>query len=372
MKTSYILKITPLTGLHVGTGVELTPFDYIIAGDGEKGVYLYRFAPEDLVKGMSSKDRMELSMHADNEDIPALRKLFVRCFDEKYILSKAPVSREVAEVYRKSLGTSRNQLVIDGMYRKSDTLSPMIPGSSIKGGIRTALLNEAARKKNKTLPGGKLNFRQFEADLQKDVFGYHDPKNDPFRDLIVRDFLVKGKKAEMVTKMEIYKRDKMAGGWEYLSMQLFAEIIRGKLLGGDATGASTLLIDTDHQDIRGEYKKWRPPRYTFSYDDIVTACNHFYRNEFEEEWDKFYLPSDDGDLREMGERLRQEMEKIDPNKGSFLLRIGRFSQVESMTLEPPLRKPWNKKGYGKTRTLALYGNRHAPLGWVRVDKVKEG
>ena len=44
--------------------------------------------------------------------------------------------------------------------------------------------------------------------------------------------------------------------------------------------------------------------------------------------------------------------------------MGRFSQVENVTLNEPYRKPWNTKGYGATRTLT---EDFFPTGLVKLS-----
>jgi CRISPR-associated protein Csm5 len=69
---------------------------------------------------------------------------------------------------------------------------PYIPGSSIKGAIRTALFGTAMRNKTSTIPLSKLkNFRgKFSSTqvLEKEVFG-NDPNHDWLRLLRVSDFI---------------------------------------------------------------------------------------------------------------------------------------------------------------------------------------
>jgi hypothetical protein len=72
-KTSIRVIITPLTALHIGTGSELTPFDYCIKM-GEDGPVLLRFSLERIIENMSSVERTKLIAEIDKNDFGSLQK----------------------------------------------------------------------------------------------------------------------------------------------------------------------------------------------------------------------------------------------------------------------------------------------------------
>ena len=109
--------------------------------------------------------------------------------------------------------------------------------------------------------------------------------------------------------------------------------------------------------------------------NIIDSCNDFYSNEFDEEYDKFY--KDVYEYIDLVDKLKQIINETSKKQDQFILRLGRWSQVESMTLED-FRAPKtpSRKGkqmpYGTTRTVFDYNGEYLPMGWCvcTVEEVK--
>ena len=62
-------------------------------------------------------------------------------------------------------------------------------------------------------------------------------------------------------------------------------------------------------------------------------------------------------------------------KNTFIVRVGRFSQLEFVTMEESFRAYWDTKKKsikqnGETRTVFDYDGQYIPLGWCKC-KVEE-
>jgi CRISPR-associated protein Csm5 len=109
-------------------------------------------------------------------------------------------------------------------------------------------------------------------------------------------------------------------------------------------------------------------------EEIVEACNSFYRDEFNSEYEKFYKNIVDGTTGII-EELRKKLEAASQEKNQFVLRLGRWSQVEFVTHDENFRKPDTKRhdrdmGWGNTRTVFSYKGQFVPMGWC-VMTIKE-
>ncbi len=72
-------------------------------------------------------------------------------------------------------------------------------------------------------------------------------------------------------------------------------------------------------------------------------------------------------MRGASEKLRAEVDRIDPEKGEFLLRLGHGSQADFVTVNPPFRSLGkDKQGELNSRTLFDYQDGLWPLGYCRV------
>jgi len=395
-----VYTITPVTGVHIGTGEELSPLDYKVAPkvgdvDLKKPVY-WKFSSDRILqrlckneKAMSAFERASVDgnmkelydffqdncAHIDDTDYPCeITKDFLKLYYEN---QKKDPHQNAAKVLQ--------------MYHTEGTpwLYPVIPGSSIKGSIRTALLNmylaEISKKDSKLY---KLmlddfnreknmsdNLTQFEARMQKKLFDYSDAKNDPLRAVSFSDCLFKVGGTQLVGGLDMVDFNEQTGSLESKGAQIQAEVLKGELLGGKETSKLYITINEMLQKTPfSTHREEQPKRIkTINFDEIHKSCNDFYWNEFLDEYDYFYKDVNDGTEILIVE-LKKRLEAAVNTPGQFIIRVGRWSQVEFVTFEDKFRKPLTKKdkygkplGYGETRTLFNFDKKYAPMGWCILE-----
>ncbi len=343
----YRVELEVVTAVHVGTGEEYNPTEYLI-----REGHLLRFSVERVLRRLNKVERETFLQLSDGNSLTDVLKFLHAHVQEDDVRYRLPVSSRITEQYRKNLGNPRNQLLIGEMYREMTTQRPVIPGSTLKGAIRTALVNHFAEGKRSV-----HNLRYPEPEL----LGYWDAKGDPFRAIKVTDCSIEGERTERVSGFVNYKEHRRRGN-DFVSIQMFKEHLIGHLLGGDAHGNFELTIDDGLQRWRRPLEKWEPLPIQFTLADIVQSCNEFYLANFLEEYRRFYENSPYPELRENGRRVLRELNRIRPEQNQCVVRLGRFSQVENVTLNR-LRRPWNKRRYGQTRTLQ---EELFPSGLVRL------
>ena len=165
-----------LSPIHVGSGHELDPFSYIVKGDNLILI--------DLIKWMENfSEKSELHEKMDSDDFIGLRAYIAKNFDdENAILNSVPVkSTEVLQTYKKAVldKNSQNQALINFMTRNEITRSPYIPGSSIKGAIRTAIANRFVKIARISSKDG------YKSKYNQKIFG--PATKDPMKNLKVSD-----------------------------------------------------------------------------------------------------------------------------------------------------------------------------------------
>ena len=168
--------ITPLSPLFIGCGEAFAPTDYIV----DQGV-LYGFKPESVP--LTESLRRKLLDAAKSNSIAAVPAFF---YANKQLFSAfaehaVEVSNTVESTYLSMVQSriDRNQnFIFKTMYRQlaDGSVAPYIPGSGIKGVIRTSLLDR--------LSGTAVQYGKFEAKLLDGDFS-----NSPFRFLRIGDFL---------------------------------------------------------------------------------------------------------------------------------------------------------------------------------------
>jgi len=403
--TRYRMTLTPLVPLHVGTGEILSPTDYVIRafGEGEDAYHvLYALDLSRLLASLSDAERADFCRAADATDPVAVRRwLDARPhLAERFARWSVPVSPRLYGLYRQDLDETRTrgprELAVHPMTRTG--ARPYIPGSSIKGAIRTAVLQglidegkggaaALAAKYGLESRRRRGSFRREAACIEAEVLGYLAPgdrpdlRADPFRAVRVGDAPLRGPAAGDVSAVEpVYHHNigpARTGGRRRseTGIQMFYEMTYSAF---DMTYSAfddedpaqqvraegTLTIDDRlaATDARGA-ARWSFRRCVsrpLSAGFILEACRRFYTARLEEEAVKVSRA-----VPEAGEAyafLKREAGRLAPDTEA-LVRLGRFSHLECVTLGEPLRRA---RG-GRSRTLAPGG---VPLGWavLRLEK----
>jgi CRISPR-associated protein Csm5 len=397
--TCYQLHITPLSPIHIGTGESYEPTNYVI----EDGV-LYEFDTGATLAALSASDRAVLLKIADRRPNAEMIQDVQRFFYERrrglmaHAIHQVPVLEGVARLYASRVGqvanreadgkTVINRLEIDRTAYNPVTRQPVLYGSSLKGAIRTALLD----KINNGQPAREQKGLH---EFQGRLFGYYNAnthprialERDPMRLVQLADATWRGepglpatrvylavnrKKAPVVDEKgvlrksmaeskELYQLLECMPGWHYraFSGQLNLQRVSG---------------------LSGRQKELPDKQLWFTAQDIAQACNRFYcpileaenrllrkRGYLDANWDKA-----------IQQLLAQADDKMRRGE-AFLLRVGRHSGAESVTLNG-VRNIRIIKGKGEqpahldaAKTVWLAADEKdqmtglVPFGWLLVE-----
>ena len=161
----HTLHLTPLSPIHLGTGEDYEPTNYIIDAD-EKALYAFDPARAEL----DANQRGKLLNIAKSGDIQQIQKYFADNPEpfRTAAHSISSVSDAIASEYQKSLGhvvqreqrgnhtdAVYNRLNIERTATNPHTCAPLIPGSALKGCLRTALLEERSANHHGENPTSK-------------------------------------------------------------------------------------------------------------------------------------------------------------------------------------------------------------------------
>ena len=147
----HTLHLTPLSPLHLGTGEDYEPTNYIIADNA-----LYAFDPAQAE--LDPAQRNKLLGVAKSGDIQRIQQYFADNPDpfRAAAHSISSVSSALASEYHKSLGKVAqreqrgnlvfNRLNIERTATNPHNHTPLIPGSALKGCLRTALMEMRSEK----------------------------------------------------------------------------------------------------------------------------------------------------------------------------------------------------------------------------------
>lgn len=339
---TYKLKCEILSPIHIGTGDEIGPMDYLI----KEGKF-YKIKFERYVSNMDDKQREEFEGLIDKGNLIEIRNYVTENIDtEKESVYSTDVNSNIVNLYNSKLSNIDNQLLIGPFIRTEGGSIPFVPGSSIKGAIRTAIVNDLANKSS--LP--KPKYPKEEYEFESRVLGYKDAKNDPFRGIKLKD----GHLKENTTIIrEVRNVSKKNGNMlQANNIQIISEVTHSLITGKTVDFETEISFDEALFATNYLSKK-------ITLEEIINSCTTFYRDKMEKEHIKFYKNTE-------SEKYSTMLLETPLDKNSFILRIGRFSGVESVTLDNYRnpKPPGNKTTWGTTRNLV---EKIYPMGWVKVS-----
>ncbi|GAB6067606.1 hypothetical protein JCM13664_09240 [Methylothermus subterraneus] len=392
LPVTYRLWITPLSPVHMGTDEDYVPTNYIIEDDA-----LFEFDAEALLS-LPEADRRALDRILSGAPAPRMIEQVQAFFYQRRerLIPKAVnlvrVSPGIADLYQKRVGKAANleaggervynRLEIErAAYHPADRRL-YLPGSGLKGAIRTALLDRQNR--SRSLPPDLKGDRGANQKLQERLLqgSFH---TDPLRLVQVSDcrwcgpeelnsaevWFAVNRKKQPVTRNGQEVRSQAEQGNLYQLLECAAPF-RVHAFCGSLT-LSDVRAAGEHSDL---------PKLRFGLDEIAKACNAFYRPIFEHELKQLKAREFlDESWRQTVQTLLDDpglQKRLSENR-TFLLRVGRHSGAEAVTLNG-VRKIKILQGRGqppaweaeaKTWWLAAReeGNRRGliPFGWLLIE-----
>jgi len=360
----YKLRLTPLTPIHIGTGDEIDPLEYKIVAKKDGGKRLYRLNLPTMIESLSSQKRDSFLQLLDGNDMIKLRQFIFDNVDiQRHGFYDVVVNDSVYDVYQRKRSNQDNSLRINPMYRRLDTWQAVIPGSSIKGAIRTAVISQETKK------------RPDERDKkwEQKVLNATSPYDDPFRVLLIED-LTLPKDALIVAETVIISRNPEKQSADAGGIQQFYEVTFCYLDACLGEVERSELGNSCHltffPGLRQKINALNNSNIVeFDAKKIASCCQKFYRNKMENEHRDFYSKRKHETVHTVSEQLLN----ISYGELEFPIRLGHFSHCESTTIDN-YRNPqtrWNKKTqsylpWGTARTLA-FGE--FPMGWAKISLI---
>ncbi|HRU29249.1 MAG TPA: type III-A CRISPR-associated RAMP protein Csm5 [Treponema sp.] len=364
----YTFFLSPLTAVHIGTGEVISPIEYAIGRINQKDV-LFTFYPEKLVSLFNNEELNVFNNLAEKNDIVGLRSFLSEKSKSKDYIQKcinyiAWISEEFKKKYEETKNDKNNALEIATTYKGNNKI--IIPGSSIKGAIRTSILNCLSQQEQyadyRVTEQDKRDDRRF----QQTLLDYYDAKNDPFRAISLSDVFFEPKENLIVSPMMLSHFNTNENP---VGINIYIEALKGVLFNPDISGRGEIMIKDEMLDkkiILNENKTFILKRKKFhNIDDLSKCINDFYNNMFTDEYNKVQEGKMSDSIKAIYDQIADYIDTEMKNKNEILIRIGRWSHIEAVTVEK-YRKPFNRKGYGKTRTLIQYNKALYPMGWCAM------
>lgn len=380
-KKIYKVEIEPLTGVHIGTGEVLTKLNYTVKKT-KSGIDTYmKFSPDAILKDflLKNKNLNEFYAASDRNDMKKIMEFFHNNITGEVIEYPCDVTKDFFTNYKTKKDPIENACEVLQMYRPAGKKTPVIPGGSLKGAIRTAVLDDILTntythnndfdERCREFEKHDNDYKHYEKQIQQELLEYKDAKNDPFRTFLIADAAFAVKNTQLVGRLKNISQSNISTG-----MQIQAEIIRGLLIDGQAKTETSITIDVPLQrakfsDCKKSFSFGTKTEKVISMSEIADICNDFFIHNFEDEYEKFYKNSTDSTA--IIEKLKTVLHDAIDRKDTFIVRLGRWSQVEFLTFQESFRCPnvprrRNKpQEYGTSRTVLDYDGNYVPLGWCK-------
>lgn len=364
-------KIEILSPVHIGNGGKISPIEYVVDD---------KFNRIDMDELFRDKD-FNINGFIDDAKFGSfyLGERYGN-IAKKHVMYSLDMSRDATKYLMIKKSEIQEFIKTGG--------NPYIPGSSIKGAIRTAIMWYALKKNNelyseleeyinKIWSGSekKLNKKWAGSKIEKMVFG-NDPNHDLMRALHISDTERMNSHTLRIENVRILSTRKV--GYGYKGFNLIAETLKK-----GTTAHTTIKID-DFLIKNKEELKFSEMIMEYLY-DFEEICNEYARDLIEYEM-HFFKKYDDGRLSRIIDfynEIYNELEngillRLAWGTGWHGMTIGRL--LEEDVLER-LRKiynlgrrrnsPYFVKPFPKTRKIVFEnGMARYPMGWVKFEEVR--
>lgn len=345
--------------IHVGGGEEhkLDPLGYVV-----KDNWFYRINIGAMLSADKIFSNLFVKMVEDRYTISKLRRPVIDAFDPEnkdMWVHRAKVSSSFRNAYLKNLDDPNinNQLLVQCLPLAGS--KAYLPGSSIKGAMRTAVLDRiACKKKYKNVLADTEKKLQWSGQNKKSeqiemtILEYNKVHEDPFKGIKLSDAILPPDSTMIVKVLNCSKaalqKNKTGDG-----IEMFVEAVIKN------TEFEFRLISDD------TFIKQVIPQSNVNIDAhiLLEQCSKYYTYALSNEEVNFYpIGSIASDT--IQDLLYEVLEDDDEKKrGISTLRVGRFSHLESMTYDHRpkedgddvkqfLCQPKGKNGkWGNTRNL---------------------
>lgn len=366
--------VSTLSPVHVGCGEDYEPTHFVIH-DG----LLHVLDTADLAAALSEGERHRLAAIVDEpEPIGALQAFFRDRAERFSLLARRQVAaaEAVCKDYEEKAGrpTQRGERrstynafpIARTAFRAADG-APYLPGSSLKGSLRTAWLN-------RYMGGTQKRGEEFAADsarkMEQHLLEYKEGQfqDDPFRQLAIADAHPGDETpppTQVLYAVSKKKRAPRAGERLPWELKVFLETVPAAMPAAFAG------------EIRFAAETW-------CWNELCDACNTFYGTQLRSEMAHAVLgplldPFWQGLMRKL---LDNELAILMQARQGFLLRVGRHCGAESVTLDgvrrikilgPTIngRQTWDERPQTTEKRFASLSKRAdaplLPFGWLWVD-----
>ena len=355
------ITISTLSPVHIGCGVDYEPTNYVMDED-----CLYPFPWIDEA-AFATEEQLK-SLLAQAGSIQGLWKIFhselhlntMKSLAGRFLTMKSGIKKQQDQ----RIQQMQFPLIIERTAFDQITDLPILPGSGLKGAIRTALLEFFAQQRSANASRN--------GQLQESLLG-GSFASDPLRLLKVSDAMLVENCIEptrILSKQSRHRKDNSITSVRDAT-QNFPECVEPFL--AKAFHSEITIMENRNTWLEAGQKRQVS---NISFDQIALACNTFYKERLEAHSKMLEIT----DCGSWYEQIMPLVTQAIREKRGFLLRIGKYAGADYLALKQYRRIKTKYERNPTAETLPISTNRchdgqnAYPFGWiyVEVDQVGNG
>ncbi len=308
MKESFKCFLKTLSPVHIGCDELYEPMGFVMDEHAQQMVV---FDPLSFISQMGAVDKQRFIDICSEGTVSSILEIYKFLKDRTTAGRHIDVCQGFVDHYNETLAIPAedkkrvqqelNRFTIERTSFYPGDHRPYIPGSAIKGALRTAYLSDMAIKKKVPTPRGRYAAKDLEKALLDD--GAFD--TDPFRLVKISDFRPVGHAKTRI--VYAVNEKKMPSKFEARGPYQILEVIQpGALFEGE------IAVDTPQTK-----KSVSSP---ISMQELLESIKQFFIKEKNREDDEL-------------KRINIHGVQVSDNEDRFLIRLGRHSGAESVTIE---------------------------------------
>ena len=361
----YNVKLFPLTDIFIGSGKDIEAYEYTI-----KDKYMYRIDMSEIIDNMSDFDKKEFYNILKNGKLIKIRTWIYENYKEEWGYTyKEKVSDEFSEYYKskiKGVGVKNENSELNIQEFIGERKNKYIPGSSIKGALRTAFIysyfldNEDRYKIKKIKNEAQIMEAEIlsaeKEDKNKNTTGL-EPKKDPFKTVKVSDTEKINLEDFTVNKLKIKEGTLICEALKGIYTEDTNDFFLNEKKGINFNIVSTEYILKNNNKMNYKNK--------LGIKELINSLDDKMENILDFEIKK-ERKNEKYKIKEFYEKLKEKIEKIKNQDSNIsLIRIGKYTGFNDKTINLVSTSPT------KQSRDVLDGNEY-PMGWalIKVEEVK--
>ena len=353
MKT-YKLKLTAISPIHIGTGEEYEPINYVIdkldikTADGKiiKRDYMFVFDEMEFYTKLDTQKKQEFDRIVSDTSYDARFKLYTFIVSNKEIAKKIAFQKvwvfsSVAKDYYDGVGKIAqkegngkkvfNKFTIAKTYISPNANKPVLLGSSLKGSISTAYQEQLFKKLNSY-------------DKVQDLM-LKPTKENLFKNFSIADANAI-KSTTFIDEAKNLKRKKETGDSDGLPVRLQA------------------IMNTSEFETQITIKD------KLIFEEIMESCNNHYLPLFKSQ---FNFTTDEFTRKSLSDNFLKKYENFNLQPNQFLIKVGKHSGARAVTVDGirsiKIMQGRNKPPRYSTEETTFWSINKMPLGWLLCEVI---